>query len=52
MSEKLQLDDKLFELLPEAEKNSEFIAGNDRSGLSDHHGHPFHCSSDAFKVRF
>jgi len=35
MSEKLQLDDKLFELLPEAEKNSEFIAMESKTFLAD-----------------
>ena len=49
MSEKLQLDDKLFELLPEAEKNSEFIAMESKTFLADARSFADHCSS--FKER-
>ena len=35
MSEKINLDDRMFELLPEEEKNSEFIAMESKTFLKD-----------------
>ena len=35
MSEKMNLDDRMFELLPESEKNSEFIAMESKTFLKD-----------------